>query len=147
MAKCPRCGGSGRETVVNSGGLPEFGGTCLVCGGLGKIGPDDISYTTSGSSSGGGSGSSPGRKASIEESIIGITVTSVWVAISYFGIQIVQVDWYWAVGFGFLVAWFTDKLLKGPLFWLIKFIAKALVFSMVIGLLSLVLWFVANSGD
>jgi hypothetical protein len=147
MAKCPRCGGSGRETVINSGGLPEFGGTCLVCGGLGKIGPDDISYTTSGSSSDAGSGSSPGRKASLEESIIGITVTSVCVAISYFGIAVAEVEWYWAVGIGILAGLATDKLLKGPLFWFVKFIAKALVFSMVIGLLSLVLWFVANSGD
>lgn len=76
MPACPRCGGSGRETVVNSGGLPEFGGTCPVCGGHGKFGPDDNSdYPAGGAGSGGQSGnvsSAPKKKVTIEEYIINL---------------------------------------------------------------------------
>ncbi|MGV6806982.1 MAG: hypothetical protein ACWA5K_03660 [bacterium] len=125
MATCSSCGGSGRETVVNSGGLPEFGNVCPVCGGSGTIGNYQPEY---GSSRGERTRSKDTSASDPVETTITLITLFMWLGGWYYLTGHLSMKWYWGLGISFLAGQFLKYLLEGPLHGFITFIVYAVLY-------------------
>ena len=69
---------------------------------------------------------------SFEETIAAMVSVGLFVGIWYYGINVMQVQWYWAFGVGLISGGVAQKLLLGPLFFVL-ILTKWLITIAVIG--------------
>ena len=69
---------------------------------------------------------------SMEELIAGIVFFGLFVGIWYYGVNVISVEWPWALGIGLVSGVAAQKLLLGPLFFVL-ILAKWLLYVSVVG--------------
>ncbi len=121
--QCAGCFGTGRGSGV--------GGACVFCNGTGTVwAPDPVSSGSS--SSGGGSTGSSFWDNLFEDNFATLLAFATWLGVSYYGIFKTDLEWYWSVGGGLLLATVINWLFSGPLRF-ISTIVKYLFYAALIG--------------
>lgn len=72
--------------------------------------------------------------ASVEEVIANIIGWVIFLGGCYYGIYVLNLDWYWPVGVSLVVSIVMHKLLIGPMYFLLKLIKWALQLALIVGL-------------
>lgn len=105
---CHGCFGSGKGVT----------GSCVFCAGTGRIWvPDKQSYSSSGYRHRGNRVSSGASwmDNAFEDNLASIAMLAVWAYGSYWGINNLDIAWYYSVIGGLIIGYFFYWLLSGPL--------------------------------
>ena len=154
---CFSCGGMG--SLVESQRVPSMSGgmfetvqvrrSCSACGGTGStFVPDPVTTDRTSNEKSGNitiDPSSDAPKKDFNETVAGWIFLGIWFVIGYAGITTTNLEWYWPVGIGFLVAFGTYRqLLKGERT-LLKLLSKLVIFLLVGGAVLFVLYLISSS--
>ena len=85
-------------------------------------------------------------KNTFEENVAGWILLGLWGAIGYIGVTTTNLEWYWPVGVGFVVAYGVYKLLLGRYQNLLKLIGKLVLVSLAGGIVMFIVYLSQNSG-